>query len=115
MFVIIMLFILSFTLIFCNALPFASAEPLPDAPRYYVYDTSKAISEKGRLALESMIIEHDRLTGEQFMIAVFPADTQNTKTMTNQIFAHWKIGKRGQNNGILLSVFTQTQEAYITV
>lgn len=94
----------------------SALEPLPNAPTYYVFDNSKIISDKARRALEALVIEHDRLTGEQFMIAIFPSeDGQNSKEISEQVFSHWKIGKRGQNNGILLSLFSPSQEVHITL
>jgi uncharacterized membrane protein YgcG len=100
--------------IFCLGFADASANPpvIPPVPTYYVLDETKILDQKTLQSLQALLIEHDRLTDEQFMLSIFQADHRDLpENWTHQVFETWRVGQRGKNNGILLSVFWKSRKA----
>ncbi len=92
------------------------AENLPPRPYYYVSDEEKILTPHTLHAAEALLVEHDRLTGEQFMVALIKnLNQENLTDRSHQIFTHWQMGNTGQNNGMLLTVFYENQQAYLEV
>src|SRR4051812_11604358 len=84
----------------------APARPIPAPPSYYVLDEPHILSERTTQALQALLIEHDRATNEQFLVAIFNSlDGEDLNDYTNRVFQTWKIGQRGQDNGVLLAIF----------
>src|SRR4051794_34047311 len=78
---------------------------IPRAPYYYLLDQSNALDQRSMRAMESLLVEHDRLTGEQFMVAIFDKiESDDLAEWTRQIFRKWRVGQRGQDNGLLLVI-----------
>jgi uncharacterized membrane protein YgcG len=98
----------------CTSRQVTPPEVIPEAPSYYVLDEPKVLNQKALHSLESLLIEHDRLTGEQFLVGIFNRlGDQNLEERTHQIFLKWKVGKRGQDNGVLLTVFVEEKKSKI--
>lgn len=97
--------------------PSAQAEKkIPSPPYYYVQDEPHVLDQKTTRALQTLLIEHDRVTGEQFLIAVFNSlDGEDLVDYTNRVFSNWKIGQRGKDNGVLLALYWQDHKARIEV
>lgn len=86
------------------------------APYYYVLDEPKILGDHTRHALESLLIEHDRLTGQQFIIAIFQSSQgKNTADWTHQLFNQWKMAEHGQGDGILLTVFWNERKTQMEI
>jgi uncharacterized protein len=84
--------------------PARASPPLPAAPTYYVLDQSGALSRTELTALETVLIEQDRLTGEQIMIAVLqPSPGGELQDYARELFRAWGIG-RSRGDGALLMV-----------
>ena len=57
---------------------------------------------------------HDRLTGEQFLIGIFKSlENQDLNEQTHRVFLSWKVGQRGQDNGVLLALYLARPKARI--
>lgn len=94
----------------------AEAKTIPQAPHYYVLDEPKVLSQSAKEALQTLLVEHDRLTGEQLVLAVFETlDDEELVDFTNRVFSSWKIGKRGKDNGVLLALYWKERKARIEV
>ncbi len=93
----------------------AIAHPLtvPPAPLHYILDEPQALDRLSRQTLESLVIEHDHLSGEQFMIALFKSCQSIGSEWGQEVFNQWKVGKREKDNGILLTLCADTREAFI--
>lgn len=89
---------------------------IPDAPYYYVLDEPRVLSPEATRVLQTLLIEHDRLTGEQILLAIFnDLESEELVDFTNRVFTQWKIGKRGKDNGALLALFWKNHKARIEV
>jgi uncharacterized protein len=89
---------------------------IPTAPYYYVLDEPGVLNAQTTRAIQTLLIEHDRLTGEQVLVAVFKSlDGEDPVEFTNRVFSNWKIGQRGKDNGVLLAVYWQDHRARIEV
>lgn len=95
---------------------------LPQRPDYYVLDEAKVLDGRATHAIESLLTEHDRLTNEQVMVAIFKnadntsaAGPDQEKKWTHRLFVEWKIGKRHYDEGILLTLFLDTGHAFLEV
>lgn len=93
-----------------------SGKQIPSPPYYYVLDEPGVLSSQGLRALQTLLIEHDRLTGEQFLVAIFKSlDGEDLVDYTNRVFGAWKIGQRGKDNGVLLALYWNDHKARIEV
>jgi uncharacterized protein len=94
----------------------AAEKPIPPAPQYYVLDEPHLLDAQATRALQALLIEHDRATGEQIVIAVFNSlDGEDLNDFTSRVFQNWEIGQRGKDNGVLLAIFNQDHKARIEV
>ena len=96
--------------------------PFPPRPDYYVLDEARVLDGRATHAIESLLTEHDRLTNEQVMVAIFknahntsPQIHNSEKEWTHRLFVEWKIGKRHYNEGILLTIFLESGQAFLEV
>jgi len=93
-----------------------AAKPVPSAPYYYVLDEPHVLSERTLKSIQSLLVEHDRTTGEQIVIAVFESlDGEDSVDFTNRVFSTWQIGKRDKNNGVLLALYWKNRKSRIEV
>jgi hypothetical protein len=106
-----------------TAVPDESAwlDALPSRPPVYsVYDPGHLLqSPQTQSALERLFVEHDRLTGEQLVLGIFPTKPKETslkedEALVEKIHRRWKVGQRGKDNGVLLAVFPNHRFAKIT-
>jgi uncharacterized protein len=96
--------------------PAADRPQLPPPPTYYVLDEPGALSQPVLRSLQSLLVEHDRLTGEQIVIAIFNSlGEEDLVDWTNQVFQKWRIGQRGKDNGVLLALYWKEHKARIEV
>lgn len=94
----------------------AEAKEIPQAPYYYVLDEPGVLTPSLKTSLERLLVEHDRVSGEQVLIAIFNSiDEEDPVTFTNQVFSAWKIGQRGKDNGALLALYWKEHKARIEV
>ena len=94
----------------------ASAKTIPAPPPYYVLDEPHVLDAGSLRALERLLTEHDRVTGEQVVAAIFNSlDNEDPVAFTNQVFTNWKIGRRGKDNGVLLALYWKEHKARIEV
>ncbi len=93
-----------------------AAARLPAAPTYSVLDEPQVLSERARIALETLLVEHERITGQKIVVAIFKSLNGNDlNDWTNRVFAAWKVGQREEDDGALLAVYWQEQQARIEV
>jgi uncharacterized protein len=94
----------------------ASDKAIPPAPYYYVLDEPHVLSPETLRAVQTLLIEHDRISGEQFLVAIFKSlGDEDPVDYTNRVFSAWKIGKRDKDNGILLALYWDDHKARIEV
>lgn len=98
-----------------TTLAFAGKE-LPPPPPHHVWDEPKVVSPKALKALQTLLFEHDRLTSEQIVIALFQdLEGEDLVDFTSHLFSVWKIGQSRTNNGVLLALYWKNKKARIEV
>jgi uncharacterized protein len=94
----------------------ASPKPIPSPPYYYVLDEPHALSQQALHTIETLLIEHDRIAGEQVLVAIFQnLGDEDLVDYTSRVFSTWKIGKRGKDNGALLALYWDDHKSRIEV
>ena len=94
-----------------------AVEPqLPAAPQLYAFDEPQVLKPKTVHALHRLLHEHDQLTGEQIVIAVFKSlQGQDLVQWTHLIFQKWALGQKGKDNGALLALYWQDRQMRLEV
>lgn len=87
-----------------------------DAP-HGVYSETQDFSPEIKTALESLLFEHEKLTGQQIVIGLFKnAHGEDVSNWAQRKFNDWKIGMQtAEENGILIALFTEEKKASIAV
>jgi uncharacterized protein len=89
---------------------------IPPTPTQYVTDNANALSGSARASLENELHTYESATGHQ--IVVWIGQTTGDvplETWTGETADHWKIGRRGKDDGAVLFVFMQDHKARIEV
>jgi len=101
----------------CGSLPISSAEensPIPPVPQEHLWDESKAVDETTRSLLESILLEHEHLTGQQIRAVILKTTpSPNLEDWTHRALVEWKVGNRGQTNGALIALTVSSRKAQI--
>ncbi len=85
-------------------------------PVGYVNDFATLLTPSARASLESKLAAYDRATGNQIAIAIFPTlGGDPIDDFTARLEEAWKVGRRGQDNGVLLVVAVRERAVRIEV
>ena len=99
----------------CATSAFAE-KAVPPSPKYYVLDEAHVLGRHSLQALQSLLVEHDRITSEQVVIAILDnLGDEDLVDYTSKVFQRWKIGKKGKDNGALLALYWKDHKARIEV
>jgi uncharacterized protein len=87
-------------------------EPSIPEPSGYVNDHAGVMDENARARLEAFLDQVEKKTGAQFAVLT----VKNTAPLTPseykvKVFDQWQIGKKGEDNGLLLLVSVDDHEA----
>jgi uncharacterized protein len=90
----------------------AAGEPAIPEPSGYVNDHAGLMDETARAKLEAFLDQVQKKTGAQFAVLTM----QTTAPLTASeykvlVFQQWKIGKQGEDNGLLLLVAVDERDA----
>ena len=82
---------------------------LTDIPEFAhrVIDTTQTLTDSQKESLESSLIgfEKPRTDGAQIAVLMIPKlDDETVEQYADRVFIQWKIGRKGQDNGILLVI-----------
>jgi uncharacterized protein len=94
----------------------AAERAVPAPPKGFVYDEAGWLSpaEEGRLS--QLLVEWERDTSNQLIIAVFRAlEGEDLATFSHRVAESWSIGQKEKDNGILLAVFAEERQIDIEV
>jgi uncharacterized protein len=87
-------------------------EPSIPAPTGFVNDHAGVMDETARARLESFLDQVQKKTGAQFAVLVVKTTAPLTAAEYKvKVFDQWQIGKKGEDNGLLLLVATDDHEA----
>jgi uncharacterized protein len=93
--------------------PERTGEPEIPAATGYVNDRAEVMDESTRAKLEAFLDQLERKTGAQFAVLTVP----DTRPLTPaeykvKVFERWGIGRRGQDEGLLLLVAIEEREVW---
>ena len=99
------------------AIPAISADfNVPATPNRHVTDNAGVLSNATRTSLENELAAYEGSTGHQ--IVVWIGQTTGDvplETWTGETADHWKIGRRGHDDGAVLFIFMQDHKVRIEV
>ncbi len=89
---------------------------IPPTPDHYVTDSAGVLSDDTRAAVENELHAYETATGHQ--VVVWIGQTTGDvplETWTGETADHWKIGRRGHDDGAVLFLFMQDHKVRIEV
>lgn len=86
---------------------------LPANPSHYVSDSDHHLTAPQENALSGILIEHDRMTGDQIQIALLNQSQRTPLEDAQELFSQWDCGKRAGGNGALFALFFKEQVVQI--
>lgn len=95
---------------------FATAPVFPERARRAVVDEAGVIAEAEEAALNHRLVEWERSTGHQLVVATVPSlHGQSIADYGNGLLRAWGIGRSGANDGIILLLAPNEREVRIEV
>ena len=96
-------------------LPAATPSP-PAAPPKYVTDYAGVLRTGTADRLSSQLADFDHRTADELIIVIYPTLPKGVTIgdYTRQLYAAWKIGKRGKDTGALLLISTGARQGFIS-
>lgn len=94
------------------ALPVLAQDLAPIPPPVgYVNDRADLISEAGRAKLEAFLDQVQKKTGAEFAVLTMPTVAPETvDQFKERVFQAWQIGKKGEDNGLLMVLAVEERE-----
>jgi uncharacterized protein len=89
---------------------------VPPAPVHYVTDNANALSSSTRASLDSELRGYESATGHQVIVWIGKTTGDvPLETWTGETADHWKIGRKGHDDGAVLFLFMQDRKVRIEV
>ena len=93
-----------------------SGQNLPEKPINYVSDFANILTPSEEARLNTLLRAYEDSTSNQFVVATFPdAQGYPVEEFTIRLAEKWKVGHRGRDNGLLLTVFVKEHKIRIDV
>lgn len=94
----------------------AAALSIPPAPSLRVSDFAAALSPADRDRLEAKLIERERGSRNQVVVAIFRSlEGESLEDYSIRLAEQWKVGQKGLDNGVIFLVFLQDRKMRIEV
>jgi uncharacterized protein len=92
-----------------------AAVPMPDHPDGPISDYAHALAPDAVARLKQQLLSYE--TGSrQIAVAIFPAlDDEDLEDFSSRLAQKWKIGGKGSNDGVLMTVFMKEHRNHIEV
>jgi uncharacterized protein len=99
------------------ARPALAAEPVfPDRARAAVVDAAAVIPDEAEAALAGRILEWNRATGHQLVVATVPSlQGLEIQEYSTELLRHWRLGRADANDGIILLLAPNERQIRIEV
>ncbi len=93
------------------------AQELPEKPTTWVNDYAGVLTAQQKAELNALLSDLERRTSNQIFIAIFKRLPENSylEDFTVRLFEKWRPGLPDQNNGLLITIFTEDRKARIEV
>lgn len=93
-----------------------SALTIPAQPDNYINDYAHLLSPATVQALNAQQAEFEQKTTNQIVVAIFPSlENESLEDFTTRLEDQWKIGQKGKDNGILMTIFVKEHQVRIEV
>jgi len=94
-----------------------AAAPVPPKPEKYVTDRAGVLSESRARALNEKLADFERATSNQIVVFVDRKvpDGTTLEELANRAFREWKLGQKGNSNGVLFLVFVDDRRLRLEV
>jgi uncharacterized protein len=113
--VIVVLLVWLFCSGLCN-LSFAATPEPPAVPATYVVDLANIISEDAEMKLNGYLRELEQKTTAQFVILTIDnLDGEDVEGFSIRMAEKWKLGQKGKDNGVLMTVALKDRRYRIEV
>lgn len=88
----------------------------PGQPTGFVNDYTDTFSIEQKQLLEAKLLEFEKETGNEISIVIINnLENDTIENFTEKIFQDWGIGKKGEDNGVLILVAKENREMRIEV
>ncbi len=89
---------------------------IPPTPDHYVTDNAGVLSSDTRAAVENELHAYETATGHQVVVWIGQTTGEvPLETWTGETADHWKIGRRGHDDGAVLFLFMKDRKVRIEV
>ena len=94
-----------------------AAEVMPPEPARFFNDYAGVVSSQVAERLNRQLEDFEKATSSQVVVVVFPKmqSPSSIEDYVHRMFAGWKVGQRGKNNGALMAVFINDRKMRIEV
>ncbi len=92
-------------------------EVIPPAPANHFNDYAGLVSPATATDLNSQLEQFERATSNQVVVAIYPKmqSDSSVEDYAVRVAQSWKVGQAGKNNGIVLFIFRDSHQVWITV
>lgn len=98
------------------ASPGFAAPQIPAPPEYSVLDQPDLLSPTLERALETALVEHERLTSEHLVVAILSErGASDAESLTKRIAAEWQVGRGNPTRGILLAYYSREKDSRVEI
>lgn len=89
---------------------------IPPTPDHYVTDNAGALSSDARAKIENELQAYEKATGHQIIVYIDKTTGDvPLETFTGESADHWKVGRKGKDDGAVLFVFMDDHKLRIEV
>lgn len=88
----------------------------PDVPKpfRYVTDYTRTLNQDQWQSLETMLTHYGEQTSSQIAVVIIPTtESEEISSYAHNLFDKWGIGRKTQNNGVLLLIAKQDRKLFI--
>lgn len=102
---------------FVLALGLSALAGAAEVPAYkgYVNDLAEKMTPDERLALENKLVAYEKETSNEVAVLTVPTlDGESINSFATRVFNTWKMGKKGKNNGVLITYAEAERKYFIS-
>jgi uncharacterized protein len=94
----------------------SAALPVPPPPALRVNDYANALSAADRERLEGKLVERERTSSNQIVVAVFKSlEGESLEDFSIRLAQAWRVGQKGLDNGVIFLVFLDDRRMRLEV
>lgn len=103
-------------LIFAGFLLFFSGRVLAAAPTGFVNDEANVLTAEQKSQLETLAVNFEAQTGNEIAVLITSElKDESIEEMAVRVFEEWGVGKKGEDNGVLILLAVKDREVRIEV